>query len=87
MNKIGDVAYKLALLPELSSVHNVFHVSMLKRYVLDPLHVLWHEPFKMREDATYVEKPIQIIDTKKQEPRTQTFHWVKVLWEIIDPRK
>lgn len=51
MSKIGDV-------PELSSIHNVFHVSMVKKYVPDPLHVLRREPLEIREDATYVEKPV-----------------------------
>ena len=52
LSKIGDVAYTLALPPELSEVHNVFHVSMLKRYVQNPLHVLQHEPLEIQEDAS-----------------------------------
>ena len=87
VSKIGDVAYRLALPPELSGVHNVFHVSMLKKYVPDPSHVLRHEPLEIREDATYVEKPIQIIDTKEQELRTRTIQWVKVLWENHGPEE
>ena len=38
-------------------------------------------PTQQRKDATYVEKSVQIIDTKEEEPRTKTIHWVKVLWE------
>ena len=41
--KVGNVAYRLALPSELSSVHNVFHVSMLRRYTSDPSHVLSQE--------------------------------------------
>ena len=58
VSKIGDVVYRLALPPELSGIHNVFHVSMLKKYVPNPLHVPLHEPLEIREDATYIEKPV-----------------------------
>ena len=39
IEKVGDLAYKLALLPVLSWVHNVFHVSQLRKYVLDSSRV------------------------------------------------
>ena len=74
LSRFGDVAYRLALPPELSSVHNVFYVSMLKKYVRDSSHVLQHEPLEIREDATYVEKPVSIINTKEQELRNRTIH-------------
>ena len=38
IERIGTVAYRLALLPSMSGVHEVFHVSMLRRYTLDPAH-------------------------------------------------
>ena len=72
VSKIGEVAYRLALPPELSGVHNVFHVSMLKKYVPDRLHIIQYEPLEIREDATYVEKPKQITDTKEQKLRNRT---------------
>ena len=40
IEKVGPVAYRLTLLPELEKIHNVFHVSMLWRYRLDPSHVV-----------------------------------------------
>ena len=39
LKRIGKVAYKLALLPTLAGVHNMFHVSMLRKYIPDPSHV------------------------------------------------
>ena len=47
LSRVGDVGCRLALLPELLGVHNVFHVSMLKKYVRDPSHVLQHEPLEI----------------------------------------
>ena len=44
LERIRNVAYRLALPPEMSGVHNVFHVSMLKKYITDPSHVLQSDP-------------------------------------------
>ena len=63
--KVGDVANRLTLPLELSRVHNVFHISMLKKYVPNPSHVLQHEPLEIQEDASYVEKSVKIVDTKE----------------------
>ena len=41
IEKVGPVAYRLALTQELEKIHNVFHVSMLRRYRLDPSHVVF----------------------------------------------
>ena len=40
LEMVGIVSYRLALLPSLSSVHDVFHVSMLRKYTLDPTHIV-----------------------------------------------
>ena len=55
LERVGDLAYRLALPPNLSSVHNVFHVSMLKKYIFDPTHVLSYDPLKIQEDLTFEE--------------------------------
>ncbi|KAL5574707.1 hypothetical protein UlMin_016406 [Ulmus minor] len=79
LERIGKVAYKLALPSELAAVHNVFHVSMLRKYVSDPSHVLVSEPIEVREDLTYQEQPVQILDRKDKALRNKVIPLVKVL--------
>ena len=62
---VGPVAYRLDLPPELSKVHNVFHVSMLRKYIPDPSHVLRDQPVKLKDNLTYKEKPMQIVDRRE----------------------
>ncbi|KAL5575384.1 hypothetical protein UlMin_017083 [Ulmus minor] len=61
---VGKVAYRLALPPNLATVHNVFHVSMLKKYLPDKSHILEQEPIEIHEDLSLQEKPVQILDFK-----------------------
>ena len=61
MKRVGKVAYRLALPPALSSVHNVFHVSMLQKYVSDSMHILSYEHFEFDEDLSYEEKPEYLL--------------------------
>ncbi|KAL5579962.1 hypothetical protein UlMin_012404 [Ulmus minor] len=80
LERIGNVAYRLALPPEMSGVHNVFHVSMLKKYITDPSHVLQSDPKQLKENLTYEEKPVQILDQKEKELRNKKIALVRVLW-------
>ena len=64
----------------MSGVHNVFHVSMLKKYIIDPSHVLQSDPVQLKENLTYEEKPVQILDRKEKEQRNKKIALVKVLW-------
>ena len=61
IEKVGPVAYRLALPQELEKIHNVFHVSMLRRYRPDPSHVVSSEIIELRPDLTYKEEPIEIL--------------------------
>ncbi|XP_070025794.1 uncharacterized protein [Nicotiana sylvestris] len=56
--RIGKVAYELALPPSLSSVHPVFHVSMLRKYIGDPSHVLDFSIVQLDNDLTYDVEPV-----------------------------
>ncbi|XP_048502768.2 uncharacterized protein LOC125498579 [Beta vulgaris subsp. vulgaris] len=80
LSRVGEVAYELALPVELSKVHNVFHVSQLRKYIHDPSHVLSYEPLKIDETLTYEEKPLQILDHREKVLRQKTIPLVKVLW-------
>ncbi|KAB2632511.1 S ribonuclease [Pyrus ussuriensis x Pyrus communis] len=78
--RVGEVAYRLELPPELARVHNVFHVSMLRHYVADPSHVIPPQPLEINPDLTYDEEPVTIIDWKEKVLRSKTVNLVKVLW-------
>ena len=64
--RVGPVAYRLDLPPELSKVHNVFHVSMLRKYIPYPSHVLRDQPVELKDNLTYKEQSMQIVDHREQ---------------------
>ncbi|XP_075096112.1 uncharacterized protein LOC142174215 [Nicotiana tabacum] len=80
LERIGPVAYKLALPPELGKIHNVFHVSMLRKYRSNPSYVLPIESIEVNPDLTYEEEPIQILAREIKELRNKKIPLVKVLW-------
>ena len=64
IEKVGPLAYRLALPPELAKIHDVFHVSMLRRYRSDPSHILKDSEIEISENLIYVEEPMTIVDHK-----------------------
>ena len=80
LEKVGPVAYRIALRLELDKSHNVFHVSMLKRYHPGPSHILDFQSLDLREDLTYKEYPIRILGQRVKELKSNTIPLVKVLW-------
>ena len=80
VKRIGPVAYRLDLLKELSRVHNVFHISMLRKYISDPSHVLEIPEIELRDDLSYEEQPVQILGREEKELRNKTISLVKVIW-------
>ena len=80
LEKIGSAAYRAALPPALSKIHNVFHISNLRKYIPDSKHVIEYEPLQIQENLSYEEIPIKILDRKEQVLRTKTIPIVKVLW-------
>ncbi|KAK8578800.1 hypothetical protein V6N12_069144 [Hibiscus sabdariffa] len=79
LEKVGPVAYRLALPPKFGKIHNVFHVSMLRRYRSDPSHVLEPEEVELNPDLSYEEEPVMILDREVKRLRNKNVSLVKVL--------
>ncbi|XP_057251082.1 uncharacterized protein LOC130591602 [Beta vulgaris subsp. vulgaris] len=80
LERIGKVAYRLALPMEFEKMHDVFHISQLKRYIPDERHVLEPERVQIDSSLTYEERPVKILDRKVRSTRNKDVHIVKVLW-------
>ncbi|XP_042962504.1 uncharacterized protein LOC122296778 [Carya illinoinensis] len=66
LERIGVVAYRLILPPQFSAMHDVFHISMLQKYLRNPTHVLDYAPLHVHEDFSYKEALVRILDRKVQ---------------------
>jgi len=80
IDRCGQVAYRLILPEWLSGVHNVFHVSQLKKYLRVPDRVQDFEDVELESDLTYAEYPIQVLDQKVRVTWKTTTKWYKVQW-------
>ncbi|WVZ89581.1 hypothetical protein U9M48_035962 [Paspalum notatum var. saurae] len=76
----GPVAYRLELPPHLAAVHDVFHVSQLKKCLRVPEEVIDTSQIRIQPDLTYEEKPIKILDQKQRSTRRRTINFYKVQW-------
>ncbi|KAA3461584.1 DNA/RNA polymerase superfamily protein [Gossypium australe] len=79
--RIGLVAYRLALPSKLEKIHDVFHVSMLHRYRPDPSHVIVPTEVEIQPDMTYGEEPVKILAQEVKQLRNKSIALVKVLWQ------
>ncbi|XP_021743414.1 uncharacterized protein LOC110709501 [Chenopodium quinoa] len=79
LQRIGK-AYRLALPMELSKVHDVFHVSQLRRYIPDKSHVLQIKTIDLDQSLTYEERPVKILDNKVRSTHNKEVKIVKMLW-------
>jgi hypothetical protein len=76
----GEVAYQLELPENLSRVHDVFHVSQLKKCLCVPEEQISLDELTVKEDLTYEEFPIKIIETTERVTRSQVIKMCKVSW-------
>ena len=80
LERIDTVAYRLALPPSMSDVHEVFHVSMLRKDTPDPAHVVDWGQIEGDTDGTFEEGPMCIVNSRDQILRRKTVRLVRVLW-------
>ncbi|GJU16444.1 hypothetical protein Tco_1144410 [Tanacetum coccineum] len=81
LERIGPVAYRLKLHEELSGVHDMFHVSNLKKCLADAsLHVLLDE-IKVDKTLRFVEEPVEIMDSEVKRLKRSKISLVKVRWD------
>lgn len=80
IEKVGWVAYILALLLELSRIYEVHQESMLCKYLSDPSHVLEMQSVGLKDSLFYEEHSVKIINRREQVLRTKIILLVKVIW-------
>ena len=74
------VAYRLALPRTLSSVHNTFHVSILRKFVPDPDQIVELRPIRFDKNFTYAEHPLKTLDMKVRKLRIREQKYLKIQW-------
>ena len=81
LKRLGTVAYRLALRPSLLSVHEVFLVSMLRKYTPNLTHIVDWGELVVDSNGTFEEGPVRIMDSREQVLRGNIVRLVKVLWQ------
>ena len=76
----GKVAYQLNLTGDLSGIHNMFHISQLRKYVSNPEKQVSHEYIDVQPDLTYREHPIKILEESERRTRRKTIKFFRVQW-------
>eukprot|EP00253_Pinus_taeda_P022100 PITA_22100 len=84
--RVGPVAYQLAL-PSHIRVHNVFHVSVLKKYVYDPKHVIRWQDIQVQPEGEVLVEPLSILDQREVQLRKRVITQVKVQWRHFGPEE
>jgi hypothetical protein len=80
LEKCGTVAYILDLPQSLARVHDIFHVSQLKKCLKAPMDIVFPEMTPLEADLSYPEHPIKILDHKDRVTRHKTIKFFKIQW-------
>ena len=76
----GPVAYRIRLPSRLAAVHDVFHVSQLRKCVKIPEEIIEQQDLEVEPDLSYVEYPMKILDRMKRSTRTEKVKMYKIQW-------
>jgi hypothetical protein len=83
--KIGPVSYRFVFPPHLHKTHNVFHVSILRHYVVDESHKLNWKELQVLDVETLTVEPLCILDRRVRQLRNRLVDQVKVQWDKYSP--
>jgi hypothetical protein len=80
IDKYGPTSYQVELSAKLAGVHNVFHVSQLKRWLKPPTDVVIEDIIPLEPDLTYMAYPIKILNQQDRVTRNKTTRFYKIQW-------
>ena len=87
IERCGPVAYRVELPPHLSAIHNIFHVSQIKKCLRVPTEAVNMEDLQIETDLVYPDHPVRIVDHKTRVTRNQTTNFYKVQWSNHSERE
>jgi hypothetical protein len=67
--------------PQLAAIHNIFHISQLRKCAKVPTEIIDPQAIKLEADLTYTEHPIRVLDTKERSTRRETIKMFKIQWD------
>ena len=71
----------MALPPHLSTIYPVFHISVLRRYILDPSHIIDYEEIELQLNLSYEEQALRILNHQEKKLRNKIVKLVRVQWK------
>jgi hypothetical protein len=80
LEKCETVAYKLNLTPSLAGVHDIFHVSQLKKCLKASVNIVLPDVTPLKADLPYPNQPIKVFDQKDHVTRHNTIKFIKIQW-------
>ena len=76
----GPVAYQIQLPFRLAAIHDVFHITQLKKCVKVPEEIMEQQDLEVEPDLSYMEYPMKILDSKERSTRRQKVKMYKIQW-------